>query len=105
MPTNLLAGLTHLTWADHVGTRFSLHHGEHAVEELKLIDVTKLGAGRPAATGKRDPYSLIFRATTREFFLPQRTYPLNHPVMGELEIFLVPVGPDEHGMRFEAIFS
>jgi len=28
-----------------------------------------------------------------------------HPEMAGLELFLVPIGPDAHGMRYQAVFT
>jgi hypothetical protein len=46
----------------------------------------------------------MFRGPTGPI-LPQRIYRLRHPVMGELDLFLVPIGPDGEGMRYEAVFT
>lgn len=54
---------------------------------------------------KREPFSLLFRAATRELQLPQQIHPLEHPQLGRLELFMVPLGPDATGMRYEAIFA
>ena len=37
--------------------------------------------------------------------LPQRTYRMEHAEIGTFEIFLVPIGPDEKGLRYEAVFN
>jgi hypothetical protein len=37
--------------------------------------------------------------------LPQATYPVEHDELGRMEIFLVPIGPDGSGMRYEAVFA
>ena len=37
--------------------------------------------------------------------LPQRTYTLEHDVMGKFELFLVPVVRDETGFYYEAVFN
>jgi hypothetical protein len=105
MPIKSLAELTLATWREYLGSHFSLRYGDGKAEELTLIEAANLGGGRPVAAGKREPYTLIFRAPSRDFLTPQRIYPLSHPALGELEIFLVPIGPDESGMRFEAIFG
>jgi hypothetical protein len=97
--------LTLATWQEHLGSHFSLRYGDGKAEELTLIAAASLTGGRPVAAGKREPYALIFRTSSREFIGPQRIYPLSHGALGELEIFLVPIGPDETGMRFEAIFG
>lgn len=68
---------------------------------LVLKAVAKLGHGRP---GARDPFALTFvgPATPK---LQQSTYTLKHPTFGDNDLFIVPVGPGEGGMRYEAIFS
>lgn len=53
---------------------------------------------------KRKPFSLIFRGPP-EFYVPQRIYKIEHDEMGTLELFIVPIGPDERGMRYQAVFS
>jgi hypothetical protein len=30
---------------------------------------------------------------------------MEHPEIGVFELFLVPIGPDEKGLRYEAIFT
>jgi hypothetical protein len=37
--------------------------------------------------------------------MPQRIHPVEHDRLGRFELFLVPVGPDHIGMRYEAIFT
>ena len=37
--------------------------------------------------------------------MPQRIYPLVHETLGSLELFIVPIGPREGGMVYEAIFT
>jgi hypothetical protein len=105
MQTTNLAQLTHATWEQHVGSQFALHHGENAVENVTLLEISKLSTGRTARPGAREPFAIVLRAGRREFYLPQCAYSVSHPAIGKMEIFLVPIGPDEVGMRFEAIFA
>lgn len=37
--------------------------------------------------------------------VPQGIHRVEHEQLGSLEIFLVPLGPDQQGMRYEAIFT
>lgn len=69
--------------------------------DLRLVRVQKLGQ---VAEERRDPFSLLFRGSLAPV-LPQCIYRLEHPRLGPLDIFLVPVGPDHTGMRYEAIFT
>lgn len=55
--------------------------------------------GRP-----RQPFSLIFH-TVPDAIVPQGTYVVEHEEMGRFELFLGPIGPDERGMRYEAVFT
>jgi hypothetical protein len=46
----------------------------------------------------------VFRAPLAAVAV-QRIYPLDHETLGSLELFLVPIGPDERGLLYEAIFT
>ena len=80
----------------HVKTNFHFA-GEGGPVALELESV----AGSPAAPR---PFSLVFRGP-RESFLPQRIYRVEHPALGSLEIFIVPIGLDASGYRYEAVFN
>lgn len=86
-------------------TRFQWHAAAWGVRPLELIEVKRLGASRVGNTpAVRAPFSLIFRDSTADA-LPQSIYRLEHDQLGTLEIFLVPIGPDEQGMRYQAVFT
>ena len=53
---------------------------------------------------RRAPFSVVFRGPV-EPELAQRIYALDNETLGRLEIFLVPIGPDDEGMRYEAVFN
>jgi hypothetical protein len=52
----------------------------------------------------RRSFSIVFR-TQGEAQLTQRIYTVRHEEMGERQIFLVPLEPDEQGARCEAVFT
>ena len=66
-----------------------------------LVEVQAL-SGMPL--NGRQPFSLLF-AGPPALALPQRTYRLAHARMPELDLFLVPIGADAAGLRYQAIFS
>ena len=68
-----------------------------------LIDVKSLTPPSADHEG-RQPWSLLFRADSDELW-EQATYPVRHPDLGELSLFLVPIGPDKEGMQYEAVFT
>jgi hypothetical protein len=95
--------LEHLTASDfspHVGDRFRLHVDDDTTRDVELIEVEE---GDPAGHG-RAPFSLVFRGPT-EPILPQQIYRFDHGELGTLEIFIVPIGTDEDGVRYEAVFT
>ncbi len=92
--------LTLDTFAAHAGSTFLLQAPKGAVP-LELVKVTALGHGVP---GRREPFSLLFLGPDASH-VEQRTWSLEHDALGRLEIFLVPVGPSEGRMAYEAIFS
>ena len=72
-------------------------HGEVA---MTLAEVSRLGHGYRDG----DAFSLLFIAPSGPF-LPQAIYPMSHPTLGALEIFLVPLGPRDGGNAYEAVFT
>jgi hypothetical protein len=94
-----LAGLTIHDFAPHLDAVFHVEAPGGAVP-LKLVKVEPAGdSGRPGGA-----FSLIFVAPKGPW-LPQAVYPVPHPVLGILEIFLVPVGPASGGNGYQAIFT
>ena len=55
-------------------------------------------------TRRQEAFSLIFRGPAQPF-LPQGTYHLQNEVLGELDLFLVPIGRREDGYEYEAVFN
>jgi hypothetical protein len=98
----MLDRLTHEDFAGLVGDRFRLVAGPEAALEVELIEATALRAAAEAP--RRQPFSLVFRAPA-SVVLPQRIYRVEHARFGALDLFLVPIGPDAQGMRYEAVFN
>ncbi|MCM3876751.1 MAG: hypothetical protein NEA02_10065 [Thermoanaerobaculia bacterium] len=97
----MLESLKFEDFFERVGEGFRV--GEAGVPGLTLIEATDLS--RPESPGpRRSPFSLVFRGPMKPV-LPQRTYALEHASLGRLEIFIVPIGPDASGMRYEAVFN
>jgi hypothetical protein len=90
-------------FAIHLNQAFTIRLQGIEPIELELVRVTELGKGfRP---GAREPFSLYFLGPASSQHLAQHIYRLEHPEMGELDIFLVPLGPQEGRMWYEAIFN
>ena len=98
-----LEPLTAARFSAHRGTNFSVMGPGGNSVELRLTAVE--GLPRQSGAPRSEPFSLIF-AGPRSPLLAQRTYRLVHTALGELEIFLVPIGYDsEGGLLYEAVFN
>jgi hypothetical protein len=110
----MLDKLTSADFAPHLHATFHLslgpwgqpHHpaAHGAALALELIEVADLGADSAADPALRRPFSLIFRHPGSSY-LPQRIYTIEHAALGRLDLFLVPIGPDQVGMCYQAIFT
>jgi GNAT superfamily N-acetyltransferase len=80
----------------HRFTRFRVAQLENY--ELELAEVND------HSNAQVEQFSLIFTGVASPW-LQQGLYTLVHPQMRECELFLVPIGPDAAGMRYEAAFS
>lgn len=103
-----LAQLTRAAFEPHVGDAFAttLTVAETG-EPLELAFVLeRVGEAGGAAPGDdaREPFALQFRVAVAQV-LPQAIYALRHERLGTLEIFLVPIGRDGDGVRYEAVFA
>lgn len=103
----MLERLTIESFEPHVGSTFWLHTttatGHHKVE-LRLDGAAKVMESE-AAKLPRNPFSLYF-VGPGSIYLEQKIYSITHDAFPEgLEIFLVPVGKDERGFVYEAVFA
>jgi Domain of unknown function (DUF6916) len=73
-------------------------------EDLVLLEVARLAPATEAPGGRRGAFSLVFRSPLASH-VPQAMYTLEHASLGALELFLVPIGPRDGGMCYEAIFN
>ena len=91
------------TFRPHIGEIFRVIVDDEWQLHVLLTSVDALGA-ESGRGRERAPFSLIFHGT-KDSYLPQRIYRLENDAMEPMELFLVPIGPDEHGMRYEAVFT
>jgi hypothetical protein len=100
----MLENMTLDTFAPLQGTDFELDEADRAVV-VTLVEVKALrGEGETLPQGRREPFSLLF-TSEEELPLEQRIYRLRHPQVGTVELFLVPMQPDESGSYLEAVFT
>ena len=91
--------LHHKDFAGCVNDKFRVVGEYTAPVSLELIQVSE-----EKITQKQHIFSVLFRGPA-DRFIPQRTYKLKHHRLGEVEIFLVPVGQDKEGFQYQAVFN
>jgi hypothetical protein len=97
----VLESFTIETFSKRLGERFALDLGDAHRFDVELVEATPLGSAPPQG---RAPFSIVFRGVSQPV-LPQRIYRVEHDALGGFELFLVPIGPDGSGMRYEAVFG
>lgn len=92
--------LTVQHFAGCVNETFSAAIGGADVE-FTLVEARPLPERRDSL---RAPFVLLFR-NTAAFLFPQQIYPMRHPRLGEVGIFVVPVAREPAGFLYEAVFN
>lgn len=98
-----LAEFSHATFVDLLHSRFQVQADAAAPVEIELVEAVA-HSGRAPARSLAESFSLVF-AGPRQPFLPQRTYRLAHERLGTFDLFIVPIGEDQTGFRYEAVFN
>ena len=87
----------------HINTPFRLQVNAHKPIDLMLVGVESRPSDATEEQGM-ERFSVFFLGSP-EFLLPQATYRLAHPEMGEFDLFLVAIGKEADGYRYEAIYN
>lgn len=95
------ARLTLETFRPAVGQTFTVGGEGGAKVELILAEAAELDAGPHAPLPS---FSLLFHGPA-DPFMPQATYLFEHESLEPMEIFIVPLGRDEHGTVYQAVFA
>ncbi len=94
-----------LTLADFeplVGQCFRIGEGAD-VFDARLIQAVDLRESQGVGRRSRQ-FSLIWRGPP-QMRIEQRIHRVQHPEFAPLDLFLVCIGPDAQGMRYEAVFT
>ncbi|MDT4898416.1 MAG: hypothetical protein QOH25_3493 [Acidobacteriota bacterium] len=91
--------LTKEAFSENLKTKFRIPLESSNAAELELIEVV----GTSPSPG-HEQFSLFFRGPL-DYLLPQGTYQMEHEKMGALALFIVPVGREQDGFRYEAVFN
>jgi hypothetical protein len=95
------------TFEPLVGKTFHLESGDGAEFDLVLVSCTVTPYGDPRESeGRlaRVPFSLVFHAPA-DRSIGQQICRVSEPSLGEFDLFLVPLGPAEGAMQYEAVIA
>jgi hypothetical protein len=98
-----LEKVTEADFSDRLGQDFRIHLPSGELLRVALVEVTA-HPYLPPAPGRRAGFSIVLRSEVSGH-LPQAIYRVEHPQMGFMDLFLVPVGPRDGGMCYEAVFN
>ena len=82
---------------------FEISFNSEEVSNCKLIEVKGINSST-LTEGQPEPFSLVFE-TQSDLIYDQNTYMVKNAELEEFPIFLVPIGADENGVRYEAVFT
>ena len=98
----MLDTLTIDTFQARLGERFDVIVDERQMMVTRLTRI--FSWGEDVAERPRQPFSIVLHALP-EAIIPQRIYEVQNAALGSFEIFLTPIGPDQYGMQYEAVFT
>ena len=95
----MLENLNSRIFSEQLHTTFQLRVPGAAPLLLELTEVSEENQS-PSV----EQFSLAFRGPLVPH-IPQGTYNVEHEKLGTFDLFIVPLGPDQSGMRYQVIFS
>ena len=97
------ATLTAEEFRQHLGTKFGVRVETPKPIELELTEIKDYAPQSNEPTGM-ERFSLYFRGPG-DIMLNQGTFTLDHPSMGEVMLFMVPIAREPEGFRYEVVFN
>lgn len=91
--------VTHEALANNLNSKFTV-----CLENDQSFDVELIELSERMLTSIQDRYSFVLLGPNDKF-LGQGTRHLRHADLGEFDWFLVPIGQNEKGTRYEVVFN
>jgi hypothetical protein len=83
--------------------QFQLQIGEEEYLDLNLVEIKSIKS-ETIPNGQIEPFSLLFQSTDKRVF-EQNTFLIKSDSTDDIHLFLVPIGANERGTQYEAIFT
>lgn len=94
--------LTHEAFSGQLNQKFLVQVEGAEPVEMELIEISDL-----RVTPRQEAFAIVFEAASQAV-LPQQIYSLENlenKAMGQIKLFLVPVGQTETSVLYEAVFN
>lgn len=95
----MLERIEKTTFAENLKTKFRASLGGPEGVELELVEIRDA-----LSTPRQEQFALLFHGPP-DIFLPQQTYQMEHERIGTFDLMLVPVGQNQDGFDYEAVFN
>jgi hypothetical protein len=95
----MTAELSHEALSKNLNSKFTV-----CLDDDQSFDVELIELSERKLSSMQERYSFILLGPNDKY-LGQGMRHLRHPVMGELDLFLVPVGQNEKGTEYEVVFN
>lgn len=82
--------------------KFNFNISAEVSLESELIEIIEFNGYSPL---ERIPFSVVFRTEQKNEYYEQGIFRIEHPIHGDMDVFLTPKGFDNFGMKYEAVFS
>ena len=94
-----MAELTHEEFSKHLNTTFRIRLNDERTIDARLIDVSER-----LVSPRQERFSIVF-LSSNEVLIGQGIAQFEHDEMGTFQLFIVPIGRDERGTQYEAVFN
>ena len=91
--------LEHAEFAKHLNTTFRIRLNERETLPAELTEISE-----HMISPRQERFWIVFK-TSNDVFLDQGQRSVEHDAMGNFDLFLVPMGRDEQGTYYEAVFN
>lgn len=98
----MLEKLSAADFSPLLNNKFHIYFNPSLPSTVELIEISEKKTS--SAEAGRQPFSIIFRGPKDKIW-PQGMYKINHQSLGEMQLFIVPIGPDDEGLCYEAVFN
>ena len=82
---------------------FFINFEQEQLTPCELIEIKEVNS-QTLDKGQNTPFSLVFE-TKEDMVHQQDTYLVSNDELNETAMFLVPIGTDDNGVRYEAVFT